>query len=120
MNKVIDSISLCKHYLFFKYFALRSNTLEQRVVLFGQFHRKYNKNLLKIIDQLKSKPIIHVEGNYVDNVKKHLTGSGREWDIKMKSAGGGVLMVTGSNICDRIVQFLGHLEVTSANIKWVQ
>jgi predicted dehydrogenase len=95
-------------------------SLENKVVLFGAFHRRYNKNLLKVIDKLKSMPIVHVEGNYLDNVEKHLIGTGREWYVKMKSAGGGIIMVNGPNIYDPIVQFLGHLEVTGVNIKRMQ
>jgi predicted dehydrogenase len=95
-------------------------SLENKVVLFRAFHRRYNKNLLKVIDKLKSMPIVHVEGNYLDNVEKHLIGIGLEWYVKMKSAGSGIIMVNGPNIYDPIIQFLGHLKVTGVDIKRVQ
>ena len=92
-------------------------SFEQKVVLFGAFHRRYNKNLFEMIDKLKSMPIVQVEGNYLENVEKHVAGAGCEWYVKMKSAGGGCIMVAGPNIYDTIVQFLGHLEVTKVHIK---
>jgi L-arabinose 1- dehydrogenase len=92
-------------------------SLAQKVVLFGAFHRRYNKNLIKVIDKLKSMPIAHVEGNYLEKIEEHSIGTCDNWYLDIKSAGGGCIMDNGPNVYDTLVQFMEHLEVTSVDIK---
>ncbi len=83
---------------------------KQKTVLFGAFHRRYNKSLLKVIDKLKSKPIAHVEGNYLEKIEEHLIGGNGEWYLNTKLAGGGYIMDNGPTIYDTIVQFMDILK----------
>lgn len=92
-------------------------SFEQKVVLFGAFHRRYNKNLVKVLDKLKSTPIAHVEGNYLEKIEEHSFDSGQQWYLDIELTGGGCIVDNGPNIYDAITQFMGHLEVTAVDIK---
>ena len=92
-------------------------SVEQKMVLFGAFHRRYNKNLLKVMDKLKSTPIAHVEANYLEKIEEHSFNTDCQWYLDIELTGCGCIMDNGPNIYDTIAQFMGNLEVTTVNIK---
>jgi len=52
------------------------------ICLPNSLHYKVSRDaLLKVIDELKSKPIVHVEWNYLEKIEEHLI-SGSSVDIK--------------------------------------
>jgi hypothetical protein len=52
------------------------------ICLQNSLHYKVSRDaLLKVIDELKSKPIAHVEGNYLETIEEYLI-SGSNVDIK--------------------------------------
>lgn len=93
-------------------------SLEKKVVLFGAFHRSYNKNLIKVIDKIKSNPIVYVEASYLEKIEKQSNDTEDSWYFKKDIVGGGCIMDNGPNVYDVLVRFMGHLEVTRADIAW--
>jgi len=85
------------------------------VVLFTAFHRRYNKNYLKIKQRTNGKSIKKVTINYLENIIDHF--GNEPWYLQPTKCGGGCIIDNGSNAFDLVVDLLGPMYVLKSCIK---
>ena len=85
--------------------------------LFTAFHRRYNVNFQKALEQLPPlKDIASIVVRYKENIQDH-AGDDR-WYLEPERCGGGCIADNGPNVYDMLTHVLGYLHIASTNIEW--
>lgn len=90
---------------------------ESGATLFTAFHRRYNRNLSMLVNQLREVPagqIAKVTARYHEDIIEH-TGGDR-WYLDPARSGGGCLIDNGPNAIDTVWRLLGPLTLRDAVI----
>jgi predicted dehydrogenase len=86
------------------------------VTLFTAFHRRYNDNLLALLDRLPAVPIESLTVRYLERIEEHV---GRDrWYLDPERCGGGCVADNGPNAFDVVRLFLGEVEVEDATVTY--
>ena len=85
-------------------------------VLFTAFHRRYNRNLLRLRDRIAVRePPDRVVLTYRERIEEHCGADA--WYLDMAKCGGGCLADNGPNAFDTALALLGPVRVTGARIR---
>ncbi|MFD0202885.1 MULTISPECIES: Gfo/Idh/MocA family protein [Saccharothrix] len=85
------------------------------VALFTAFHRRYNANVLALLDKLAgAPPIAELTVRYLERIEDHV-GADR-WYLDPARSGGGCVADNGPNALDLVRLFLGEVTVESARV----
>jgi L-arabinose 1-dehydrogenase len=83
--------------------------------LFTAFHRRYNTNLLELLDSLPDRrDIAAVLARYHENIAEHTGGDA--WYLDVSRCGGGCLIDNGPNALDSVRHLMGPMRVVDATI----
>ncbi|MDA3642407.1 Gfo/Idh/MocA family oxidoreductase [Saccharopolyspora indica] len=83
--------------------------------LFTAFHRRYNNNVLHLLEQAQRRSdIIALRVRYLELIEEHIGGD--TWYLDPQRCGGGCVADNGPNAFDLVRLFLGEVEVARANI----
>jgi predicted dehydrogenase len=95
--------------------ALAEAARTHDVALFTAFHRRYNANVLALLDKLSgAPPIAGLTVRYLERIEDHV---GRDrWYLDPARSGGGCVADNGPNALDLARLFLGELTLESATI----
>ena len=86
-----------------------------RKTLFTAFHRRYNRNLRRVLpDLLEPSGIASVSADYLERIEEHAGPDG--WYLDPERCGGGCITDNGPNVFDTLRYFLGPLAVTGARV----
>jgi predicted dehydrogenase len=94
---------------------LRALAASAGVPLFTAFHRRYNANVLALLDGLPPQtPIEQLTVRYWEKIEEHV---GRDrWYLDPERCGGGCVADNGPNAIDVVHLFLGPLELDGADV----
>jgi predicted dehydrogenase len=94
---------------------LRELAAAAGVPLFTAFHRRYNANVLALLEGLPpGNPIEHLTVRYWEKIEEHV---GRDrWYLDPERCGGGCVADNGPNAIDVVHLFLGPLELEDADV----
>ena len=86
-----------------------------RTPLFTAFHRRYNSNVLRLREELRtSAPIESIIVRYLERIEDHLGGD--TWYLDPDRCGGGCVADNGPNAFDLVRLFLGDVEPAGATL----
>jgi predicted dehydrogenase len=95
--------------------TLATAARERGVTLFTAFHRRYNDNVLALVDRLPDQaPITTLRVRYLEKIEEHVGQDG--WYLDPERCGGGCVADNGPNAYDTVRQFLGDVEVLDAQV----
>ncbi|MCT2589571.1 Gfo/Idh/MocA family oxidoreductase [Streptomyces sp. N2-109] len=90
----------------------------RRVPLFTSFHRRYNSEVLRLLEELRTthaaNPVRALTVRYLERIEEH-AGSDR-WYLDTRRCGGGCVADNGPNAFDLVRQYLGDVELTGAQV----
>lgn len=93
--------------------AQLSRTAE--VPLFTAFHRRYNDNVLHLLERTRHRTdIVSLRVRYLELIEEHIGND--TWYLNPQRCGGGCVADNGPNAFDLVRLFLGEVEVARANI----
>ncbi|MEU5849142.1 Gfo/Idh/MocA family protein [Saccharopolyspora shandongensis] len=85
------------------------------VPLFTAFHRRYNDNVLHLLDQARHRAdITSLKVRYLELIEEHIGND--TWYLDLRRCGGGCVADNGPNAFDLVRLFLGDVEVARANV----
>jgi predicted dehydrogenase len=85
------------------------------VPLFTSFHRRYNSNVLALLNSLPSdQPVTSLTVRYLERIEEH-AGSDR-WYLDPARCGGGCVADNGPNAFDLVRLFLGDVTIEDAQV----
>lgn len=89
---------------------------DRGVALFTAFHRRYNRNVVALLDLARrGAPIDHLTVRYLERIEDH---AGRDqWYLDPARCGGGCVADNGPNAFDLVRLFLGEAEVDAAEVR---
>ncbi|WNV88984.1 Gfo/Idh/MocA family oxidoreductase [Umezawaea sp. Da 62-37] len=86
------------------------------VPLFTSFHRRYNSNVLALLDSLPSdQPVKSLTVRYLEQIEEH-AGADR-WYLDPARCGGGCVADNGPNAFDLVRLFLGDVTLEDARVE---
>ncbi len=83
-------------------------------VVFTAFHRRYNSNLVQMMQRLQGRPVVRASARYLERIEEH-SGSDT-WYLEPARCGGGCLADNGPNAFDVLRHLLGPLTVSGAEL----
>jgi L-arabinose 1-dehydrogenase len=90
--------------------AIDSMSRERGRTLLTAFHRRYNRNLVRVVDSLRGRRVASASARYWERIEDH-AGSDT-WYLDPERCGGGCLADNGPNAFDALRHALGPLELT--------
>ncbi|MFE6780231.1 Gfo/Idh/MocA family protein [Streptomyces sp. NPDC057702] len=88
---------------------------EKGVVLFTSFHRRYNDNVLDLIERVPAGVgIRHVTVRYLEMIEEHAGDD--HWYLDPERCGGGCVADNGPNAFDTVRQIVGDVTVTDSKV----
>ncbi|MER5769534.1 Gfo/Idh/MocA family oxidoreductase [Streptomyces sp. NPDC001985] len=95
--------------------ALVRTSRERGVLLFTSFHRRYNDNVLALLERVPAHtPVESLTVRYLERIEEH-AGSDR-WYLDPARCGGGCVADNGPNAFDTVRQIIGDVEVVAAKV----
>ncbi|AXE88769.1 Gfo/Idh/MocA family oxidoreductase [Streptomyces sp. Go-475] len=95
--------------------ALVRAARERKVLLFTSFHRRYNDNVLALLDRIPGDSSVEsLTVRYLERIEEH-AGDDR-WYLDPRRCGGGCVADNGPNAFDLVRQFLGDVELVDAKL----
>jgi predicted dehydrogenase len=85
------------------------------VALFTAFHRRYNDNVLALLDEVRGRPLESLTVRYFERIEEHV-GSDR-WYLDAARSGGGCVADNGPNALDVARLFAGPLRLCEARVE---
>jgi predicted dehydrogenase len=84
------------------------------VPLLTAFHRRYNDNVLALLDRIGGRPVRHLTVRYHERIEEHV---GRDrWYLDPERCGGGCVADNGPNAIDLVHLALGPVTLTGAEV----
>ncbi|GAB3444351.1 Gfo/Idh/MocA family protein [Actinophytocola sediminis] len=88
----------------------------QGVPLFTSLHRRYNSNVLALLNSLPSdQPVASLTVRYLERIEEHVGADG--WYLDPERCGGGCVADNGPNAFDLVRLFLGDVTVVDAQVE---
>ncbi|MBB5936981.1 Gfo/Idh/MocA family protein [Streptomyces zagrosensis] len=88
---------------------------EKNVVLFTSFHRRYNDNVLALIDRIPAGSTLqHATVRYLEMIEEHAGDD--HWYLDPERCGGGCVADNGPNAFDTVRQLVGDVTVTESKV----
>lgn len=84
------------------------------VPLFTSFHRRYNNNVLDLLDSVGGQPIRSLTVRYLEKIEEH-AGSD-QWYLDPARCGGGCVADNGPNAFDLVRLFVGDVSLVDAKV----
>jgi predicted dehydrogenase len=97
--------------------AERLQTLasERGRVIFTAFHRRYNRNVLRVVRGLRNRaPIRAVRIRYLEDIREHCGDDA--WYLEPSRCGGGAIVDNGPNALDLVRLVLGRIDLVEAEV----
>ncbi|HDS0919414.1 TPA: Gfo/Idh/MocA family oxidoreductase [Pseudomonas putida] len=94
---------------------LRDMARRYQLTLLTAFHRRYNRHLLRALEQGRFEGARRVTARYHERIEEH---AGRDtWYLDSASCGGGCIADNGPNVYDTLSFALGTLQVQGAQVR---
>lgn len=88
---------------------------ERGVLLFTSFHRRYNDNVLELIERIPAgAEVRHVTVRYLEMIEEHAGDD--HWYLDPERCGGGCVADNGPNAFDTVRQLVGDVTVTDSKV----
>lgn len=95
--------------------ALVEQARERGVLLFTSFHRRYNDNVLALLDRIpEGVPVASLTVWYLERIEEH-AGTDR-WYLDASRCGGGCVADNGPNAFDTVRQLVGDVDFVDAKV----
>jgi L-arabinose 1-dehydrogenase len=96
--------------------GLVATARESRRVLFTAFHRRYNRHVQRLAEEVAAAGagVVAVRAHYFENILEH-TGGDR-WYLDLDRCGGGCVVDNGPNALDAVRHVVGPLRLEDATI----
>ncbi len=87
---------------------------DRGLVLLTAFHRRYNRNVLRMVGEIGDREIAFVRVRYFEKIEEHAGAD--SWYLDPRRCGGGAIADNGPNALDLVRQLLGDVEIAGAEI----
>lgn len=86
------------------------------LTLFTAFHRRYNRNVRRLLAEVAPLPVDAVRVRYLEKIEDHI-GDDR-WYLDPARCGGGCIADNGPNAFDLVLQLVPDVSVRQAAVSW--